>query len=561
MLRPDVRTTDDNLRPAVHSANQNLPMWPLFRPFPPLEAIGLSTRDVVATGALIQRELVSVDKFCSLARDRNLTGISREVLEDWDRQGIFQPLAVSKGGWTNWHEAAPYPLTGIVFRDEGEFRPWSAYIKESESEVQPTILYSEWQLLYLPMAGAARAIQVPIETLLRDASTVSEWAERHLPFTQSQRDIATALHAGWLPTVLALLRLQARHWPFVHGRSVLVYDAGMEQVDALDLELEATSAADLLRELGIQLSDVEESYRWLGERAQSADPVDDLFDLLRLLPRRRLERSKGIRRTALDLYDAAEIFRRFYRETSDQLLPDVDQHGEDEPRKFGRVPVQLVTALRRHRLYPHSLHAVVEGQTEVAVITHLFEAFTGRTIDEAGIAITNLKGDRLEQSRAMLEDFGTYADSVALLLDNENDVERVTQRMSVSERIADLHVTLCNPNLEEENFTSDEFLAIAISVAIGRGESLDLSAEQFRLAIKKRNENAPRQGMASILVNMARSDKHGGVLFKKPELGLAMANKIIEEIQESGGAHQVVAAQRPIVKWVLAFPVRAHQNR
>jgi hypothetical protein len=46
---------------------------------------------------------------------------------------------------------------------------------------------------------------------------------------------------------------------------------------------------------------------------------------VRLEPRRRAERDRGPRREALDLYDAAEVFRRFYRALTGELLPDVDQ--------------------------------------------------------------------------------------------------------------------------------------------------------------------------------------------------------------------------------------------
>jgi hypothetical protein len=101
----------------------------------------------------------------------------------------------------------------------------------------------------------------------------------------------------------------------------------------------------------------------------------------------------------------------------------------------------------------------------VRIVTRLFEAFAG-----AGIGITDLGGDELEGSRTMLEGFGVYANGVALLLDNENDVKRVTTRLQEAGSIPDLHVTLCDPSLEEENFTADELVDIAKQLAANKNE-------------------------------------------------------------------------------------------
>jgi hypothetical protein len=87
----------------------------------------------------------------------------------------------------------------------------------------------------------------------------------------------------------------------------------------------------------------------------------------------------------------------------------------------------------------------------VRVVVRLFEAFALRSWQGSGLEITDLGGDRLDTSRTMLAGFGVYADSVALLLDNENDVERVTKQIQVSGVVPQMLVKLCEPNLEEEN--------------------------------------------------------------------------------------------------------------
>ena len=55
------------------------------------------------------------------------------------------------------------------------------------------------------------------------------------------------------------------------------------------------------------------------------DPAADLYELLRLEPRARRVRRKGPARVALDFQDAAQMVRRFLRELTGELPPDLDQ--------------------------------------------------------------------------------------------------------------------------------------------------------------------------------------------------------------------------------------------
>ena len=321
--------------------------------------------------------------------------------------------------------------------------------------------------------------------------------------------------------------------------------------------------ADVSDALGLTENDVRAEYEWFAHRAQSSDPAEGLYELLRLQPRRDAERQRGSRRAALDLYDAAEAFRRFHRDLMNELLPDADQlrRGDGEPRRLGREPAQLVDALRRTRLYPHRLHIVAEGETEVRVVQRLFEAFAGRPWEGAGIEITDLGGDKLEGSRAMLEGFGVYANSVVLLLDNENDAQRVTTRLQQAGSIPDLHVTLCQPSLEEENFSAHELVDIAKQLATRKDQQLTLTGGELVDAVNSRNEGRKtRKGMASILQELARAPQHGSVNFTKPELGDAMADAILKEIEAAPGKHDDVGQKRPIVKWVIAYPLRAYNQ-
>jgi len=187
------------------------------------------------------------------------------------------------------------------------------------------------------------------------------------------------------------------------------------------------------------------------------------------------------------------MVRRFHRELTGELLPDVDQEppafGEaPEPREFARDPKELQASLRRHRLYPHKLHIVTEGESEVRLVVGLFEAFAQRAWEGSGLEITDLGGDRLDMSRTMLAGFGVYADTVALLLDNENDVERITKQIRASGVVPHMRVKLCEPNLEEENFSTGELIALVAGIARARRR-----ATTDRRGAEDRNGEAQRR--------------------------------------------------------------------
>jgi hypothetical protein len=188
-------------------------MWPLFRPFPVIGDVRLSLRDIVAAG-LTRAAGAGGRPEVRLAGTRpRLRERDRERLESWDRRGFICPLAFVRGGWTNWASTDPYPLDGIEFREENGFRPWAEYEFEREGFSDVTALYAEWQLLYLPIAKEADITGVPSEVLLSGGDLLVEWAEKTRWFVEANSMAGGVMDERWLPTIKALLRLQARYWP------------------------------------------------------------------------------------------------------------------------------------------------------------------------------------------------------------------------------------------------------------------------------------------------------------------------------------------------------------
>jgi len=535
--------------------------------FPPAPQVAVSTKDLVSGGRLVQRELITHEGFGKSGADRGLaTGqLARDVWEGWDRDGVLRPLAFYVGFRQTQRVEGSYPTplaqaddasgervqAGYVFRDEKDFRPWSdyEYTIDAYSQVQP--LYSEWQLLALPLVLDGDYMRVPVTVLADDDAALLEWASggwREL--AKSHAGGRQMVHDNWLPTIKILLRLQARYWPYVSGTSKVLYGKDPQPgdrptLDAMWLEYQGATAEDALAEMGIGTEDLLALYEWLASRVESgADPEKHLRSLTHLLPRRRAERARGQSRQALDLYDACELVRRFHLELTGDLLPDADQgyviDRSVTPRPLRKDRDALVGALRIQGLTAYKLHIVVEGETEMRLVRGLFEAFAGPSLEAAGIAMTDLEGDKLQESRRFIEGFGLYARAVALLLDDENDANRVVDQLVQAGVVEAGNAHLASPSLEQENFSPDELVAMANQLGAPHGVTLAFSGADLEQKLAERNARvgvAPL-GMASMLVNMARNPKLGPVLqISKPDLVQPMIDLLLAEIAAAPGNH------------------------
>jgi hypothetical protein len=543
----------------------------LFPDAPPLAAVTASMSSIVAGGHLIERELISGDTLRSRGGERGVGRPDYETLERLDKAGALCPVAYLPPGmaWMSWRVTdLPYPVEGTWFREEHDFVPWADLFPDSEHDedegprVRP--LYSEWQLMYLREAIDGYSVAVPADVMLEGGDRLTTWAANHAGFVTMSMQIWTTRDAAWRPTIKLLTRLQSRYWPMVSGTATLLIDTttktegSNDYVGAIDREYDSHTAESVLAELGIEVDDVVGLYDWLAWRAEHKHPLPDLHQLLRLAPRRRLERHRGAARLALDWLDAAEMIRRFVHELTGELPTDIDQRNDDTatPRPLRRDRSELVEALRASEMYPHRLHLVVEGETEERLVRLLFEAFHGGKWEGSGIEMTDLGGDKLEGARTMLEGFGVYADEVALLLDDENQAKRITQALARDGVVAEQHVHLWDKSLEEDNFTTTELVEMVRDLGREMGAELTLDATTLEAEYARK----PGKGLASTLQRLARDPEHGAVVYAKPDLARLMAQNIFDDLRANGGKHQALFERRPIVRWMLRFPVRAARS-
>lgn len=528
---------------------------------PPLRAVGISIRDLWSAGAIVQRGLLNLNEFrlALLARDQYADS-RPATFEEIDRLGLLSPLAFIRGTSGKWFSTEPPPLTGIEFRDESEFVPWGTALDFLPRE--RTALFSPWQLLYAPFVRQYQFLDISLDLLLQGGEAVATVVDGYRASLEVLALARTRRHGAWLPTVLLLMRLQERYWPIVSGKRAWLQDPNTDElVDALVREWNVSSASEIEAQTGVGSDAARQLYAWLAGCARGLDPDASAYELRRLMTRLRQERVEADALRALDFYDAAATVRCYVAELTGELPPDADQivrsPADVEPRPIERSRGQLGSALRRHGLYPHALHIIVEGATEYEFIGQLFEAIQNESLQDAGIAMTDIGGDKLEASQPMLEGFAIYANTVALLLDDENEVARVTRQLESQGTITNLDVYLMVPSFEEESFTISDLLEMVGRLGRRRGATLTLTEEIVEDAMKRSRSTKRPKGLASILQSLARQPRYGAVTFSKPELAGEMVQLVRTEIagdpQWYGDGLQ---AQRPIVRWFVERPLR-----
>ena len=303
--------------------------------------------------------------------------------------------------------------------------------------------------------------------------------------------------------VLLLVRLQSRYAPLIKGTltkstSTLVFDPEVgDHVDPFHDTVRSFDPRGVLEELGLTVKNIEDFQRWLGVHGHVNDPVEHWHMLLRMTSYREREKLRDGARRAHDAYDAAEILRRFYHDLTGELLPNPDEIFDIsdkswKKRVFGRWPFlsytrrDLQAELRRHDLWPHHIHLVVEGPTEEILCRRIIEDFAGRPVEDLGMTLATLGGvgkARLHQE--MLRITSVFARWAILVADREGDIERDAELMRREGILSEDTCVLWEHSFEEDNFTDNELVAILADLASEAGVSLDLDGKRFRSAYDK----------------------------------------------------------------------------
>jgi len=526
--------------------------------------IAYSFRRVHEANAYDQFPLITPSKLRSEARDRGVQwspASTLKELERFDREGAFSPIlfeAVDADGGDR-----------IVFRDEGDYAPWSEYAVREWGRVVPRPYYSPWQLLYFNDAVELPKISVPIEWLLDDQRRATLRPDQRTLLGQQLEDWRQ-LDREWRDVLLVLLRSQSRYGPWVKGPllkstvTLVRHPQSGEYVDPRELA-PPFDAHKVLDELGLTKETLKAMHERLARHGMMVDGEDPLrywHMLVRMAPARQRAKLRGRARRAQDAYDAAEMLRRFYSDLTGKLLLNPDDlfdlsDKSWKKRLFGRWPTlsysraDLAVELRLRDLHPHQVHIVVEGETEEIVCRRVLQEIAGMPLNDMGVSIQRLFGVG-NIRREMLRAMKTFPRFLVFVADREGDMAREVEGLKREGVLTDEATYLWETSFEEANFSEEELVAMIAAIGADRGATLTLDAQTLHAFYNAHRGKVGKdaKGLATFALDLARREEYGSVLASKPQLAERMADLILDDLLRRDA--EVVSADRRIVEMLVS---------
>jgi hypothetical protein len=335
------------------------------------------------------------------------------VLED-ARQNKFVPLSSWAGGLNNRFLLDHYlqgasDIGTLIDPHMEAYQPWYKYIREVDDHKFWTsaFFYSHYQLLLIPTLRSL----VPKFKLHRKPRKYSVF-DFSFTLKLSDHTHGEVLEDAVSNTelVIALTALETKYLPRLRGHGHTAHYIGPDIDEILKYQHSFDPVA-MLQWIGWDAEQVRVAAKRLLFTADTIDPLEDWYKLVRLCHPDKLQKLRGDALVALDHRVAAEILLRFYED-----LVRVGAAPPFEPiPKFARGPYdtrlyastdELDDVLTDFGLSPYpSLILVLEGETEWLLVP--------RVMDLLGIPrqpnfIELFKGQGVDT------DFGVLASYVAL---------------------------------------------------------------------------------------------------------------------------------------------------
>lgn len=524
---------------------------------PPRLTLKTSFAEAYRRTRFTQLELIDDRELIREAKKHGLA-VRQETLEDLDRYGAFKPVAFVGPDWRGDLYRAHWNLKAMTFRDEAGFQRWSQYRFREDGFHRVIALYSPWQLMYLKSALEDRLVLFTLPYILGRRDRFLRGITNSRPFWRVDREAWQSLEENWRPVVLLLCWFQNRYLPFVRGRSTMVYVRGRrEPVDPVYDEIRTFDAGRLIKRLGISVDDIRKTYSQLALIGETRDPIKDWFLVVRAASPRAHDKFEGDARLAQLIYDAAEILRRLLYDLTGEIELDVDEVLGD-PRGFKQRMLgyerRLVydrddfkKILDRKMLSPFGVHVFVEGPSDQELIGGLIDAIWGNH-RQLGVRFTPLGGlGEVARQSTLFEIFSTYARKALLVADDEGNVERDLKRLrKAGLLVAGDEFHGWKRNIEEDNASPRELVAIAQSIAAGRGAKLKLSVAQLN---RIRKAVGPKRGFARIIVEQARQQD---ITVTKEEIAIALRELILDELNDVKD-EKTVSERRPVLGLALGI--------
>lgn len=533
-------------------------------------------RMIVEDGAMIACPLLGTSRFLRFCADRGLA-IDRERLIRLERLGLFAPVfrvrtprkptapfVIPTSKKNNWFTKRwAYDTTAV---------PQSHDVPEYTDPTREGY-YSVFQVDHLHLVLTELNLQVHLDSYLdRHAGQLIDWQKTGDRWMRLAATSAASLRDHRHRRAVALLcqHISNRYFPQTqtdmrtmqirHGRSSDAWTA-VHWPD-WDWHREARRWDPKKTETlyGLTPEKLQHAHRGLAIVQASCDPIERWYQLTQFISIHERRKLKGDALRAETMRDGAHMLRLLHKDLYGDDLPHpnevavgmVNHIPELEVRDDTRRYLELVA--NRFGINPQPrLSLIVEGQSEEAAITRIFETHYGAhlgqycieiiTLGGVGAATGNKKEDRFRAIVRLIDYLHHHQTFAFLVLDNENYAHKLKAQVRKAKSIhgdrryvtRPEYIRIWRDSFEFDNFSCTEIAAALtklargssvfdISDVAGAKNSPNSGAALQDLYRAKTNYGLNKIHLAGILVNIMNSPQTRRKIENRPII--AMLNRV-----------------------------------
>lgn len=462
-----------------------------------------------------QVDVLTTRNFARYLKERGIS-LQWETIHHLWKLGVLHPIAVLEPAISSdldkerfhhinlEYDVASFVDLGQEVREDSE---WSPPIAKLAGHLADSLLWHPFQLWVFHQLGRRLEVPIALDASLSTSESYSNLASKlvsHVP-----KRLVELANGSEYAMFLRLLALLLQVEPVVHisiESSIHLRPHLGESSDGYLAWREGFAGQAVLANVGLITEDVERWQHSLAVAAHINDPVNKFRILLRHANRRKLKRLEGPALLAIDLYDTAEVLRRYLEQFCGRELleeddaiygpqgPEVKQrfYGSARTADFDRTVFRRI--VRDFDLDPQARTTwFVEGDTEEAYIRrvakHLFI-----DLDRAGVDVMNLSGlggltsDRLIEllERFQREEVFPF---VSIDFDAQKEPLRWLRNYAKKELLP-IGFRVWHPDFETSNFSLEELAEVANKMVTDAGFSTSITANEIEQEMNRSGKSA-----------------------------------------------------------------------
>lgn len=501
----------------------------------------------IATAAITEHyrqvHVLTTRDFVRWLKDRDIP-FQWETLHHLWELGVLHPIAVlepaiyDKLNYDRFLEInLQYEKKSFV--DLGQEVPencrWSPPLFKLPSHLADSLLWHPFQLWIIDRLARILKVSFSLDSSIY-ATPEAFSKSAHKLVSSIPKNIAEYANSTQYAEFLKILALLLLAEPLVHPLiepSIRLSSFSGESLDEYFSWRNSFPGKEMLDNISLTVGEVEQWHNTLASNAQIHDHIDAFRILLRHANRRRLERLKGPILLAYNLYDHAEILRRYLEQYFNRELLEEDDvrygpqgpmvkkrlYGSPRTADFNRTTFRRI--VRSFDLDPQARTTwFVEGETEEAYINTMAKNMH-IDLEEAGLDIMNvhgLGGLSGRNLRALLERFQREEIFSFVSVDYDRCAKHLHDLQNYAQKgLLPIGYQVWKPDFEIINFSLEELAEIANNMALRDGITTAISAAELKQEMDK-----TQKPIGKVIAKLLQRHKYYEM--KGPKWGIALSD-------------------------------------